>query len=44
VFRTYCKKFYSFLRQKNINLNNAPTNEEIEDFWREIFGKKCPTY
>jgi hypothetical protein len=44
VFRTDCKKFYSFLRQKNINVKNAPINVEIEDFWKEIYGKKSPTY
>jgi len=40
TFRTKNKKFCSFLRQKNINKKNAPTKEEIQDFWKEIIGKK----
>jgi len=40
MFRTDCKKFYSFLGQKNIDVKYAPTKEEIEDFWKEIFEKK----
>jgi len=40
MFRTYCKKFYNLLRQKNTNVQNAPTKEETENFWKEIFGKK----
>jgi hypothetical protein len=38
---TDCKKFYNCLRQKNTNVKNAPTKEEIENFWKEIFGKKA---
>ena len=34
-----CKKFYNLLRQKNTYVKNAPTKEEIEKFWKEIFGK-----
>jgi len=40
MFRTDSKKFCSFLKQKNINEKSAPTKEEIQDFWKEIFGKK----
>ena len=42
MFRTYCKKFYSLLRQKNTNVENEPTIEERENFWKKkIFGKKA---
>jgi len=37
--RTDCTKFYNLLRQKT-NVKNAPTTEEIENFWKEIFGEK----
>jgi len=37
--RTDCKKFYNLLRQKNTSAKNAPTTEEIENFWKETFGK-----
>ena len=40
MFKTDCKKFYNLLRQKNTNEKNAPTKEELEIFWKEIFGKK----
>jgi len=40
MFRTDCKKVYNLLRQKNINVKNAPTKEEVENFWKEIFEKK----
>ena len=40
MFRTDCKKFYNLLRQKNTNVKYATTKEEIENFWKEIFGKK----
>ena len=36
--RTDCKKLYSLLRQKNTNVKNASTIEEIEKFWKELFG------
>ena len=39
MFRTDCKKFYNLPREKNTNVQNAPT-KETENFWREIFGKK----
>ena len=39
MFRTDCKKFYHLLRQKNIKVTNAPTKEETDNFWKEIFGK-----
>jgi len=40
MFRTDCKKVYSLLRQKNTNVKNAPTKEEIKNFCKEILGKK----
>jgi hypothetical protein len=40
MFNTDCKKFYSLLRQKNTNVKNALTREEIETFWKEIPGGK----
>jgi hypothetical protein len=40
MFSTNCKKFYSILRQKNTDMKNATTKEEMEKFWKEIFGKK----
>jgi len=40
IFRTACKKFCSILRQTNANVKNAPTQEEVENFWKEIVGKK----
>ena len=32
-------KFYNLLRQTYPNVNNAPRREEMENFWREIYGK-----
>ena len=40
MFKTDCKKLYSLLRQKNTNVKNAPTKEEIKTFWKEIPGNK----
>jgi hypothetical protein len=40
LFRTDCKKFYDYLRQTYSNVKNAPNKEEVENFWREIWGKK----
>ena len=40
LFRTDCKKFYNRLRQTYPNVNNAPGREEVENFWREIYGEK----
>jgi hypothetical protein len=40
LFRTDCKKFYNHLQQPNPNVKNAPGKEEVENFWREIYGKK----
>ena len=40
TIKTKCKKFYNLLRQKNTYVKNAPTKEEIENFWKEIFGEK----
>jgi hypothetical protein len=40
LFRTDCKKFYNRLRQTYPNVNNAPGKKEVENFWREIHGKK----
>ena len=42
IFRTDSKKFYNPLRKKNTNVKNAPTEEEIQKFWKEIFGIKFP--
>ena len=43
LFRTDCKKFYNCLRQTYPNVNNAPGKEEVENFWRKIYGKKSST-
>ena len=40
LFRTDCKKFYNRLRQTYPKVNNAPGREEVENFWREKYGKK----
>jgi hypothetical protein len=40
LFRTDCKKFYNRLWHPNPNVKNAPGKEEVESFWREIYGKK----
>jgi hypothetical protein len=40
LFRTDCKKFYNCLRHPNPNMKNTPGKEEVENFWREIYGKK----
>ena len=40
LFRTDCKKFYNRLRETYPNVNNAPGREEVENLWREIYGKK----
>jgi len=40
LFRTDCKKFYNHLRQTYSNVKNAPHKEEVENFWREIYGKE----
>lgn len=40
MFTTECKKLYNLLRQKNINVKNAPTKEKIENFRNAIFGKE----
>ena len=40
LFRTDCKKLYNHLRQTYPNVNNAPGTEEVENFWRKIYGKK----
>ena len=42
MFKTDCKKFYSLLRQKNVK--NAPTKEEIKNFWKEILQKQKVQY
>ena len=36
----HCKKFYNRLRQTYLNVNNAPGREEVENFWRKIYGIK----
>ena len=40
LFRTDCKTFYNRLRQTYPNVNIAPGTEEVENFWRKIYGKK----
>jgi len=40
LFRTDCKKFYNQLRQTYSSMKNAPEKEEVENFWREIYGNK----
>jgi len=39
MFRTDCKKFYSILRQKNTDVKHSTPKEEMEKFWKEIFGR-----
>ena len=43
LFRTDCKKFYNRLRHTYPNVNNAPSREEVENFWRKIYEKKSST-
>ena len=43
LFTTDCKKFYNRLRQTYPNVNNAPGKEEVDNFWREMYGKKSST-
>jgi len=43
MFRTYCKEFYKLLREEYTNVKNAPPKEEIENFWKEVFGKRLNT-
>ena len=43
LFRTDCKKFYNRFRQTYPSVNNAPGREEVENFWRKIYGKKSST-
>jgi len=40
MFRRDWKKFYSILRHKNTDVKNVTTIEEMEKFWKEIFGEK----
>jgi hypothetical protein len=40
MFTTERKKFYSLLRQKNINVKNTPTKEKIKNLRNEIFGNE----
>ena len=40
LFRTGCKKFFNRLRQIDGNVQHAPDKEEVENFWREIYGNK----
>jgi hypothetical protein len=42
LFRTDCRKFYNRLRQTYPNVKYAPGKEEVENFWRGIYGKKVP--
>ena len=43
LFRTDGKKFYNRLRQPNPSVKKASGKEEVENFWREIYGKKSLT-
>ena len=40
LFRTDCKKFYNCLRQIYSKVKNAPDKEEMENIWRDIYGKE----
>jgi hypothetical protein len=40
MFRTNYKEFYNLLRHTNTNVKKAPSKEDIENFWRDIYGKK----
>jgi hypothetical protein len=40
MFTTDCKKFYNLLRHTNTNVKKAPSKEDIENFWRTIYGEK----
>ena len=40
LFRTDCKKFCNCLRQTYSNVKNAPDEEKVENFWREIYRKE----
>jgi hypothetical protein len=40
LFRTDCKKFCNHLRQTYPNVKNAPDQEQLENFWQEIYGQK----
>jgi hypothetical protein len=40
LFRTDCKNFYNQLRQTYNSVKNVPENQELENFWREIYGNK----
>jgi hypothetical protein len=40
MFRTDCKKFYNLLRHTNTNVKKVPRKEDIQNFWRTIFGEK----
>jgi hypothetical protein len=40
MFRTDCKKFYNLLRHTKTNVKKAPSKEDIEKFWRAIYGEK----
>jgi hypothetical protein len=35
------RNFTNFLRQENTIVRNTPTKKEIENFWKEVFGKKA---
>ena len=40
MFRTDCKKFYNLLMLTNTK-ENSQTKQEIENFWKEIYGEKA---
>jgi membrane protein insertase Oxa1/YidC/SpoIIIJ len=40
LFSTDCKKFYNHLMQTYPNVKYAPDNQQVENFWKEIYGEK----
>jgi len=40
LFWADCKKFYNCLRQIYSTVKNAPDKDQVESFWREIYGKE----
>jgi hypothetical protein len=40
LFRIDYKEFYNCLRETYSSVKNTPDKEEVENFWREIYGKE----
>ena len=40
LFENSPEKFYEQLRGTNINIDNAPTKEELDAYWRSKFEQK----